>query len=160
LEFDEVFKREARKAKRRRWKENKRRRETAWNDLNDAWEEPENDELIRNLYDPVDMDELPNGDEHYNLGDYAAQYDDAWEEPWWDELTSEREAAEAEDAAFLDQYSSSNNVIAGRKLAVEQLMQQYKIGTVVSAVINGRTTSYAVVGQVYDEHTDKLMFAI
>jgi hypothetical protein len=70
------------------------------------------------MYDPVDMDELPNGEEHYNLGDYAAQYDDAWEEPWWDELTSEREAAEAEDAAFLDQYSSSNNVIAGRKLAV------------------------------------------
>ena len=158
--FDDVAKREARKAKRRRWKENRRRREEAWNNMNDAWEEPDNDRLIRDTYDPADMDELEDPDDQYTLGDYMAQYNDAWEEPWWDELTSERSAAEAEDAAFMEQYSSSNEVIEGRRLAVEQLMNKYKPGTVINGLDGNKRVSYAVVDMRYNRATDTVSFAL
>lgn len=162
LSYDEFAKREARKAKRRRWRENKRRRERVWAEMNDAWEEPENDELIRNTYDPVDMDELDEVEEQddYSLGDYMAQFDDAWEEPWWDELTSEREAAEAEDAAFLEQYSKKNSLLEARRLELEQLMDKYSVGTVITQTDGNKRIMYAIIGQKYNEHTDTVIFAL
>ena len=169
--LDEETRRKNRREKRKRNKENRRIRAQRTQMINDymdqyqdAWEEPELDAMIAEYEDPADWDEINNGSKEEptggSLDDYLAQYQDAWEEPWWDELVGEREAALAEEAAFLEHYSSSNDVIMRRKLEVESLMQKYKIGTVVSGQINEKRVSFAVIGQIYDPHTDKLTFAL
>lgn len=160
----ELQKKEARKAKRRRWKQNKKARERYLDSLNDAFEEPENDELIRDLYDPVDWDELDyvHGErtDQGTLDDYMAQYDDAYEEPWWDELTSQREEAYAEDAAFLDQYNSSNSFIRSEVERAQRLIDTYKINSVVDIVENGKRKRYQVVAVKYNERTGGLVFGL
>lgn len=161
---NEAEKREARKAKRKRWKRNKKARENYLDSLNDAFEEPENDELIRDLYDPVDWDELDyaHGEkvDQSTLDDYMAQYDDAYEEPWWDSLMAERSEAEAEDAAFLEQYSSTNSFIRSEVEKAESLINKYPVDSVVSVIENGKSKRYQIVAQKYNEKTGSLVFGL
>lgn len=162
--LEESKKQEARRAKRRRWRQNKKAREQYLDSLNDAFEEPENDELIRDLYDPVDWDELDyaHGEkvDQGTLDDYMAQYDDAWEEPWWDELTAQRAEAELEEAAFLEQYNNSNEVIQRDAEVTKQLRESYKTNSVVSIVKDGKQLRYQIVAQKFNEKTNGLVFGL
>ena len=167
----EAEKREARKAKRKRNKENRRRRAQRTEMINnfmdqyqDAWEEPELDAIIAEYEDPADWDELDRAHgEKVNesiLDDYMAQYQDAWEEPWWDELVGEREAALAEEAAMLEHYSSSNEVIQQHVREAKELSNKYPVNSVVSIVENGKSKRYQIVAQKYNEKTGTLVFGL
>ena len=94
------------------------------------------------------------------LDDYMAQYQDAWEEPWWDELVGEREEAFAEEAATLEHYSNSNEVIQQHVREAEELSNKYPVNSVVSIVENGKSKRYQIVAQKYNEKTGTLVFGL